>query len=183
MDALLAATRPARLAEALLGDPRSYAGHLGDVVPIYSPYDGWRADYNGRMDYFALGRNVTWKVDLSDYGFTDAYERGWEGVGAVNAGGAGAVAFDVYEFSSIEEALRFQEDAAKSACQDAQATYTFVDMPYAVGQAILAAYPYAQYEVSFVLGPRVYFPGFAFTDFTKYDDSAYVARVGRAVAR
>jgi hypothetical protein len=161
VDDMLDRTRAAREHAAAQADQTSHAGQLGEYLPIDSPYEGWRAAYQGEVTVFDMTHSPRQGREnasmFSNHGFTGGYDRGWQGEGAASTGGAGAVEFYVYEFASTEDALVFHETSLRNACQDTKNTFTIPDVPSVVGLSMRLSFPEFQEEASFVLGPRVYF--------------------------
>ena len=188
VDDMLNRTRAARAHAAEHANQDTHQGKLGEYLPIDSPYDGWHAAYQGPVTVFdmtnspRLGRENS--SMFSEHGFTGGYDRGWQGNGAANTGGAGAVEFYVYEFASTDDALAFHETSLRNACQDAKNTFTIPDMPSVVGLSLRLSFPEVQEEASFVLGPRVYFVPLSQDRHDEgYHRVVELVRIGRKFAR
>jgi hypothetical protein len=188
VDDMLNRTRAAREHAAEDANQDAHQGKLGEYLPIDSPYDGWHAAYQGPVTVFDMTNSPRQGREnssmFSEHGFTGGYDRGWQGQGAANTGGAGAVEFYVYEFASTDHALAFHETSLRNACQDTRNTFTIPDMSSVVGLSLRLSFPEVQEEASFVLGPRVYFVPLS----QDHHDEGYhrvveLTRIGKKVAR
>jgi hypothetical protein len=188
VDDMLEKSRAAREHAAKHADQDPRAGRLGEVLPIDSPYEGWHAAYHGEVTVFDMTNSPRQGRDTAqmfqEHGFTGGYDRGWQGKGAANTNGEGAVEFYVYEFASTDDALAFHERSLRNACQDTKHTFTIPDLPSVVGLSLRLSFPEFQEEASYVLGPRVYFVPLS----QDHHDEGYhrvveLLRMGRKVAR
>jgi hypothetical protein len=120
---------------------------------------------------------------LDEHGFGGEYGRGWQGRDSWQSDAGGYASFMVQEFKSTADAIAFDEESVRRACQDAKNTFTIPDVPGAMGLSLRGSAPPVDEEITFVRGPRRYIVTLSLRHHSDYQGIARMASLENEVAR
>jgi hypothetical protein len=173
VEAAVAATHTDRLQAARGADPSYKEGRLGNYLFLESPYDGWIAGGNGPVTRYDVDNGTRqWREPremLDRFGWRAGYARSWTSERSWQVPDGAAVVVLVYEFGSVENAVAFDEESAKRACQQTKNTFTLPTLRGELGLSIRDMNAPVTEEVTFVRGARRYVIGLELARHTDYD--------------
>lgn len=158
VEAAIVARQDERMQAAQAGDLSSQVGRLGEYIFLESPYEGFEPGYDGKVTAFdvANGPRQSWETPqmMEQFGFKEGYERDF--IAPNSWRGNGFIATYVFELSSPEDAVQFDNESLRRRCQSTKETFSVPEVRGLIGLSTRGSAPPVEDQVSFIRGPRRY---------------------------